>query len=121
MNEELGFIRGVPIFKWKNNKVDKQLITFDDDYTVKVVWKVELASMLEDFVTLIQLKITLGDLIFKGEGVYEWNPLIQKLCGTIYIGICDINVDLNKNDQGYQMVTFIMKKNIIGMMQNLKR
>jgi hypothetical protein len=96
MNEGLGFIRGVPIFKWSNNKINKQLITFDDEYTVKVVWKVEFASIFEDLVTFAQPKIISGDLIFKGEGVYEWNILIRKLYGTIYIGICDINEDLNK-------------------------
>ncbi|PKK68137.1 hypothetical protein RhiirC2_551096 [Rhizophagus irregularis] len=103
MNEELGFIRGVPIFKWRNNKVDKQLITSDDEYTVKAVWKIEFASVLEDLVTLTHHKIILGDLIFKGEGIYEWDLLIRKLCGNIYIGICDINEDLTKttSDQRY--------------------
>jgi hypothetical protein len=40
-------------------------------------------------------------LIFKGEGVYEWDVSIEKLRGTVYIGICDINENLNKSDQKY--------------------
>ncbi|CAB4387078.1 unnamed protein product [Rhizophagus irregularis] len=80
----LGFIRGVPIFKWKN---DKDLIISNYGFTVEA--------------NNTQPKSILGDLVFKGRGVYEWNISVEKLCKTIYIGICNINVDLNKNDQDY--------------------
>ncbi|CAB4460610.1 uncharacterized protein OCT59_010161 [Rhizophagus irregularis] len=81
----LGFIRGVPIFKWKNDKPD--LIVSDYGFTVEA--------------NNTQSKSILGDLVFKGRGVYEWNISVKKLRKTIYIGVCNINVDLNKNDQDY--------------------
>ncbi|GBB88630.1 hypothetical protein RclHR1_01520015 [Rhizophagus clarus] len=84
----LGFIRGVPIFKWKNNKHNGS------------VFKISPAG---GFIVEAngQPKSILGDLIFEGKGVYEWRFLIEKLCKTIYIGICEVNVDLSKGDQGY--------------------
>ncbi|RIA98958.1 concanavalin A-like lectin/glucanase domain-containing protein [Glomus cerebriforme] len=85
-DEGLGFIRGIPIFKWKNNVLD--LKVSGNGSTVEA----------KEFT---QLKSILGDLIFKGRGVYEWKILIEKLCKKVYIGICNINEDLKKNDQGY--------------------
>ncbi|RGB40937.1 hypothetical protein C1646_663427 [Rhizophagus diaphanus] len=83
----LGFIRGVPIFKWKSGILG--LNVFDGGFTVEAYES-------------IQPKSILGDLIFKGRGVYEWNILVEKLCKTIYIGICNnINVNFKKNDQDY--------------------
>jgi hypothetical protein len=58
-NERIGFIRGVPIFRWKNDGFDKPLITSDNGFTIEV------------FMKLTELKSISGDLIFKGEGVYE--------------------------------------------------
>ncbi|RIA98960.1 concanavalin A-like lectin/glucanase domain-containing protein [Glomus cerebriforme] len=94
-NEEgLGFIRGVPIFKWKIDRPEQTsrfLSSFfhvpNDGFTVTEQFN-------------IQRSIT-GNLKFKGRGVYEWNILIENLCKTVYIGICNINDDLRKNDQGY--------------------
>jgi hypothetical protein len=83
----LGFIRGVPIFRWKNNKLVGLKISADG-FTVEANG-------------LVQPKSILGDLIFEGRGVYEWSILIEKLRKTIYIGICDINMDLNKCDKCY--------------------
>ncbi|CAB5164202.1 hypothetical protein RhiirA5_504179 [Rhizophagus irregularis] len=85
LNEELEFIRGAPIFKWKNNGMNKLFNVPNNGFTV--------TAFIQESV--------LGDLIFKGKGVYEWNILIEKLNNKVYIGICDINVSLNKNDQGY--------------------
>ncbi|RGB40938.1 concanavalin A-like lectin/glucanase domain-containing protein [Rhizophagus diaphanus] len=82
----LGFIRGAPIFKWKNDKPD--LIISDHGFTVEAN-------------KFTQPKSILGDLIFKGRGVYEWNISVEKLCKTIYIGICNIYADLNKSDRDY--------------------
>ncbi|CAB4460615.1 hypothetical protein RhiirA5_425600 [Rhizophagus irregularis] len=88
VDKGLGFIRGVPIFKWKNSG-GFGLKVFDGGFTVEAH-------------ELIQPKSILGDLIFKGRGVYEWNILVEKLCNTIYIGICNnINVNFKKNDQDY--------------------
>jgi len=88
-DEELEFIRGVPIFKWENNKSDFKVS--NGGFTVEAIKKVEP----------VQPKPILGDLIFKGKGVYEWNIVIEKLSKTIYIGICDIHEDLKNNDQYY--------------------
>ncbi|GBB88629.1 hypothetical protein RclHR1_01520014 [Rhizophagus clarus] len=85
LNEGLEFIRGAPIFKWKNCGIGTLPNVPDDGFSV----------------TVYTQKSVLGDLIFKGKGVYEWSILIEKLNKKVYIGICDTNVDLNKNDQGY--------------------
>ncbi|GBB88636.1 hypothetical protein RclHR1_01520021 [Rhizophagus clarus] len=81
----LGFIRGVPFFKWKNDNSDLTISKYG-------------MAVESNF---IKPKSILGDLIFKGRGVYEWKILVEKLCKTIYIGICDINVNLRKSDRGY--------------------
>lgn len=88
-NEGSGFIRGVPIFKWEKYE---QLTVSDDGYIVEVVEN------------LTKPKSTLGDLTFKGEGVYKWDILIEKLCGKVYIGVCDMNEvkTLNRTDQEYR-------------------
>ncbi|EXX56694.1 hypothetical protein RirG_213820 [Rhizophagus irregularis DAOM 197198w] len=83
---ELGFIRGVPIFRWKNNGSSLKISV--DGFTVEGNG-------------LVKPKSVLGNLIFKGKGVYEWNILIEKLNNKVYIGICDINVNLNENDKVY--------------------
>jgi hypothetical protein len=91
MNEELGFIRGIPIFKWINyesSTSDNQIIITNGGFVAEVT----------------QPKSILGDLIFKSNksnGIYEWDISIEKLCGNIYIGICDINEDLDITDQKY--------------------
>ncbi|CAG8745142.1 22546_t:CDS:2 [Rhizophagus irregularis] len=91
LDEELEFIRGIPIFKWINYKSstsDNQIIITNGGFVAEV----------------IQPKSILGDLIFKSNksnGIYEWDISIEKLCGNIYIGICDVNEDLDKTDQKY--------------------
>jgi hypothetical protein len=84
----LGFIRGVPIFKWKNCASGFNVL--NGGFTVEANES-------------LQPKSILGDLVLKGRGVYEWSILIEKLCKTIYIGICDINTNVifKKNDQDY--------------------
>ncbi|PKC75712.1 hypothetical protein RhiirA1_528565 [Rhizophagus irregularis] len=91
LDEELEFIRGIPIFKWINYKSstsDNQIIITNGGFVAEV----------------IQPKSILGDLIFKSNksnGIYEWDISIEKLCGNIYIGICDVDEDLDKTDQKY--------------------
>ncbi|RIA98957.1 hypothetical protein C1645_866174 [Glomus cerebriforme] len=90
-DEGLELIRGVPIFKWKKNESD----TSDDKVIIS-----NNGFVVEE---LKQPKSILGDLNFKSNrsnGIYEWDILVEKLCGIIYIGICDINEDLKK-DQTY--------------------
>jgi hypothetical protein len=82
----LGFIRGAPVFKWKN----------ESDFIIsKYGFAVEPR--------FVHPKSILGDLIFEGRGVYEWSISIEKLHKTIYIGICDTstNVNFKKGDQDY--------------------
>ncbi|CAB4416430.1 unnamed protein product [Rhizophagus irregularis] len=78
----LELIRGVPIFKWKIGR--SGLKVFDGGFTVEADEGVRPKSIL-------------GDLIFQGRGVYEWNILIDKMYNHIYIGICDIHENLNNN------------------------
>ncbi|RIA98959.1 concanavalin A-like lectin/glucanase domain-containing protein [Glomus cerebriforme] len=89
-DEGLGFIRGVPIFKWESDRdlLEMVLLHYND---------------LKDGFTVTKFtqKSILGNLIFKGRGIYEWKILIEKLRKTVYIGICDINEDLKKDDQDY--------------------
>ncbi|PKK68130.1 hypothetical protein RhiirC2_551074 [Rhizophagus irregularis] len=104
VNEESGFIRGIPVFRWKNDNVDNMVNVCNDGFTVETV-KLS-APALRDFrgreVTgvvrpFVQPKSILGDLVFKGRGVYEWNISIDKMYKHIYIGICDINENLNND------------------------
>ena len=83
----LEFIRGAPIFRWKVN--DYRLSVSDDGFTIRTT------SMFTAH------KSILGNLIFKGDGTYEWDISILKLCGNIYIGVCDIFEDLSNTDQKY--------------------
>jgi hypothetical protein len=87
MDKGLEFIRGAPIFKWK-----KQL-----GFTVS-----EGGFVVEAVSNLDKPKSILGDLIFKGKGVYKWSILIEKLNKTVYIGIFDVNENLNTTDQKYR-------------------
>ncbi|GBB88631.1 hypothetical protein RclHR1_01520016 [Rhizophagus clarus] len=87
LDDELKFIRGMPIFKWTST-LDNQIIITNGGFVAEVT----------------QHKSILGDLVFKSNksnGIYEWDISIEKLCGNIYIGICDINEDLNKIHQKY--------------------
>ncbi|RIA98953.1 hypothetical protein C1645_588186 [Glomus cerebriforme] len=85
LGEGLEFIRGVPIFKWK---YDVNLKVSNGGFTIETK-------------KIMSSKSIFGDLIFKGQGVYEWNILIEKLYKTVYIGICDINENLKKKDRNY--------------------
>ncbi|GBB88635.1 hypothetical protein RclHR1_01520020 [Rhizophagus clarus] len=82
----LGFIRGVPIFKWKNRGFG--LNVSNGGFTVEASKFIQPISIL-------------GDLVFKGRGVYEWSIIIEKLDKTVYIGICDNKENLNNIDKKY--------------------
>ncbi|GBB88628.1 hypothetical protein RclHR1_01520013 [Rhizophagus clarus] len=110
-NEESGFIRGIPIFRWKDD--DKNLVNiFNNGFTVETVpHNPALRSFMDREVkevvgTFLQPKSILGDLTFKGKGVYEWNILIEKLCKNIYIGIVDIREDLTNFSFSFSNFSF---------------
>ncbi|CAB4416436.1 unnamed protein product [Rhizophagus irregularis] len=93
VNEESEFIRGIPVFRWRNDNVDNTVNVYNDGFTVETV--LLSVPILRD---LRSREVTiLGDLMFKGRGIYEWNILIDKMYKQIYIGTCGINENLNND------------------------
>ncbi len=80
-------IRGVPIFRWKNRRLDRNPAISNGGFTVEMIAG--------------QYKSVSGDLIFKDRGLYEWNVVAEKLGQKVYIGICGINEDFNKIGQNF--------------------
>jgi hypothetical protein len=100
-NEEWGFIRGLPVFRWRNDNMDDTIMItiYNDGFTVETVAPPKLTlkdfNSKEVFGAFARPISILGDLIFKGRGVYEWNILIEKMCKNIYIGVSDINENIS--------------------------
>ncbi|CAG8533567.1 9942_t:CDS:1 [Funneliformis mosseae] len=78
-DKESANIRGVPAFKWNNNST--QLIVSNYGSTVEMMKPNNTKQKPVH-------KSILGDMMFKNLGKYEWNIVIEKLGGIIYIGIC---------------------------------
>ncbi|CAB4416351.1 unnamed protein product [Rhizophagus irregularis] len=86
---ELACIRGIPIFRWMLQSDDTSINISKDGFKLEV-------NQLQNSV-----KFRTGDIIFKGSGLYEWDIVIKKLSKIIYIGICSIDEDVNKNEIDY--------------------
>ncbi|RIA98907.1 hypothetical protein C1645_748419 [Glomus cerebriforme] len=90
-------IRGIPIFRWNyNNNLHNFLYISNDGLTLEADQNLDV------------YKHVMGDFIIKEKGIYEWDIIIQKLCKTVYIGICDYkNFEIecynnnNNNNQYY--------------------
>ncbi|CAB4460236.1 hypothetical protein RhiirA1_530258 [Rhizophagus irregularis] len=88
-------IRGIPIFRWNDNNLHDNLYISKDGFTLQADQNLDA------------YKHVIGDLIIRGKGIYEWDIIIEKLCKTIYIGICDhkeFNQEFCYNNQYYGWV-----------------
>jgi len=99
----LPLIRGVPIFRWKNRRLDRNPAISNGGFTVEMIAgqykSLSVDSIFKDRGG--QYKSVSGDLIFKDRGLYEWNVVAEKLGQKVYIGICGINEDFNKIGQNF--------------------